>query len=264
MPTDEEILKTGAEEAQAAAEQGTSTEEVLPLAAVETPTPPTAAEKGQLAALEDERTKRQAAEAQLAQYQQLVMQQQAMYQAVARPSVAQPTEALDQVGIEPTDLYTEDGLRKFVASTVKLARQEAAQEVARIRQELNQQQFNQQHTDYSDLVGTPGPMGFQPAPPLQRALKDNPGLQQDLLAITDPTAQARAAYRYAAMAKQVMDLEARLGAPNPKDIETQVAASTAVMSPAAAGAGGAFTTARAYGDLSDEEFAKLDREAAAS
>jgi len=273
MPTDEEILNTGETEARAAAEQASGQPEGQPTGQPDTQTgevqPTDAAPDagGQehtptnvpLAALEDERRKRQEAENQLLQYQQALLNQQAMRQAIQGPAAQPEEDVLAQIGISADDIYSDDGIRKLGVGIKRLVADQVQQAARAIRAEVQQTTY----TDYSDLVGTQGPMGFQPAPPLVRAMKDDPQLQADLLAMTDPAQQQRAAYRAAKMAKQIMDLEAKANGPSRQDIETTVNARTAPMSPAAAGAGGAFSMARTAGEMSDEEFDKMDREAAA-
>ena len=247
MP-DEEI--TGVDEAQAAAEQ----EEQPQVEA--TDTEPTTVP---VAALEDERRKRQQAEQAAYQYQQALIQQQATRNAVAPEQP--PQDILREIGISPDDIYTQEGVQRFASGIDGLVNKRVQEATAQIKREMQQQTFSQQYTDYAELVGTQGPLGFQPAPALQRAMKENPNLQTELQSVQDPTAAQRLAYSYAKMAKRIMDLEAQ----NPQqDIKTTVQARTAPMSPAAVGAGGAFTMAQTVGQMSDEEFDRMDREAAGS
>jgi len=259
MPTDEEILQTGeVPEAQAAAESDTGEPQETP---IETPAAgepiQDAAQQGQLDALKEERAKRQAAEQQLQQYQQMLIQQQAMQQAVA-PQQPRPQEpdVLQRYGIDPNDLYTEDGVRKIFGGIDNLVKQR----MDAVRQEFQTQQFHTQHSDFNTLVGSQGPMGFQYAEPMKRALQDNPGLEQELLSITDPIVQRQSAYRYAQMTKRLIDAEA--GSSTSRDIAATVQARTAPMSPAAVGGGGAFKAAREVGEMSDAEFERQDRAAA--
>jgi hypothetical protein len=257
MPTDEEIHQTG-EETNAQAAAAPLTGEPEPTVTSDAGEPGTEADKSvPLTALEDERRKRQAAEQQLAQYQQALMQQQAIRQAVQPQSTEQ--DILREMGVSPDDIYSEDGVRRLAQGLATYTQKQIEQETRRIRAEMQPQQF----TDYTKLVGTQGPMGFQPAPALLRAMQDDPQLQNDLVSMTDPARQQRAAYRAARAAQKIMDLEAN-AAPgtSPHDIAATVAATTAPMSPAAVGAGGAFTRARELANMSDEEFERMDREAA--
>ena len=232
--------------------------EATPPAAVEIP-----AGYVPLASKQDEVRKRQEAQDQLEQFRQIAMQQQATIAALQnqQPQQAQqPQDVLERIGITPDDIYTPEGVRKFATGINQLVAEQVQTETRRFRQELENQQFSNQYKDYNELVGTQGPMGFQPSDAFKRAMAEDPGLQQDLVSIQDPMAQRRMAYRAAKQAKRVMDLEA--GQANPRDIAATVASRTAPMSPAAVGGGGSFTVARTVGNMSDEEFARLDREAA--
>ena len=216
-----------------------------------------------MSALEDERTKRQQAEQQLQQFYQTMTQQQAMRQAVAPQTTSQVdpvTQYIKEQGIGADGFVTPEDMAKVLAHQASVTRQE-------FTRKLHEQQFAQQTSDFNELVGVQGPMGFQPAPALQRAIQEDPGLQQRIAqtAQSDPMAARALAYTTAKFAKTIIDMEAKLAAtPGADDIAKDVAAKTAPMSAAAGAAGGAFNASRAVGDLSDEEFARLDRLAASS
>lgn len=205
----------------------------------------------------DERNKRQAVEQQLYQYQQMLTQQQAMRQA------AQPQQAVDplqQLGVAPEDLYTEDGMRKLVGGMQEQVAKQVQEATARVRQDFNQQQFNQQAPDFTELVGRPGPTGYQYSPIFQHLMQRDPQVERELMQITDPIAQSRAAYRMAVQEKLIMDLESKQT--SGQDIQAHIQAQTSPQSAAAVGGGGAFSKAQEVGSMSDDEFDRLDREAA--
>lgn len=263
MPTDEEILNTGEETNLDLAAADPTGEPQTPIetpAAGETQEPVQETKNVPLASLEDERRKRQAAEQQLQQYQQYLIQQQAMQQATQSAPSRPPVDVLEQIGISPDDIYTPEGVRRFATGVNQLVAKQVEEATRQFKAQMETQTFQQQATDYADLVGQPGPFGFQPAPALQRALQDNPDLEREIASMSDPIQQRRTAYRFAKMAKRIIDLESAQA--DPRDVATAVRAKTAPMSPAATGSGGAFTLARDVGRMSDEEFDKLDRQAA--
>lgn len=204
-----------------------------------------------LAALEDERRKRQ-------QYEQMV--NQILMQQTRVPQAPAPQDdVLSRLGVKPEDLYDENGLRRFTVGINNLIQQQVQQGIS----QFGTQQFLAEHPDFAGVVGQSYGGQFVPSPTFQAACAQDPYLQaavNGLLASGDTLGAMRLAYdRASKAARPPQTVNPSIQIPG---VTQQVQRQVAPTSPMSVGGGGAFAAAGAVGRMSDEEFARLDAQAA--
>lgn len=203
-----------------------------------------------LAALEDERRKRQ-------QYEQMV--NQILMQQARAPQAPAQDDVLTRLGVKPEDLYDENGLRRFTTGINTLIQQQVQQGIS----QFGTQQFLAEHPDFAGVVGQSYGGQFVPSPTFQAACGQDPYLQaavNGLLASGDTLAAMRLAYdRASKAATPPQTVNPSIHIPG---VTQQVQRQIAPTSPTSVGGGGAFAAAGAVGRMSDDEFARLDAMAA--
>lgn len=209
----------------------------------------TDAEKGQLAALEAERKKRQEAEQQvisLNQQFQILQANQARQQA--------QQDIFQQQNLADEDYVTVEQARQYVQQLQQTNQQQ--------QQATNIQNFISQHPDYAEMVGQSNLTGqFIAAEPLRQALLANPALGSTL---NNPLTAPIVAYELAKGQIAKTKLAEQFAANKEKEAQQSANEKIAPMSSAAVGGTGATNLASQIGDLSDPEhlkkLQKLDRD----
>jgi len=237
-----EELETGEDVTGAA---GQNTGEETPAAGEEKMVP--------LAAVEDERKKRQDAEAELERERQYTRMAQIQHaNQPQQPQQPQPQNIFE--GIEDEEVVLGSDVKKILTKAV-----------SGILQGVQHQNFSNQHTDYAQIVGTVDGQGrFIPAEPMQHLLNRKPELCQHFA--TTQNAHVFA-YEMAKAEKEMMENEARVAAEKEKATQQKVNQATNPISTAAVGSGGAIDQAVVYaGDPSNwtpdqrAEFEKVNRD----
>jgi len=205
------------------------------------------AAKGQLKDLIAERQKRQELERQFQQTQQRAAQLEAfIVQSRAQQQAQQTAPAGDLFGQLADDEYPTVG--------------QLRQAMTILERKTTAQQFLSSNNDFAEVVGVTDPLTgiFTPAEPLRQLFTEDPGLQQLILSSPNPPALA---YKLGKSRQKIMAMEAeKLKA---QEILTKADATTAPMSPAAVGGGAAaLKVSGQIGNMSEEEFQKLDQIAA--
>ena len=222
----------------------------LPDAQAATAQPDTPSDMVPLSALQEERRKRQ-------MYEQMLLQQAQSFRAPQVDAQPQQSDILGEIGIRPEDLFEADGVRRFATGVQSMVEKKVQQHLA----QFSQNQFLAEHGDFANVVGQTYGGQFVPSQQFQQACAADPLLRDSvngLLSSGNVMAAMRLAYgRASTVGKQVQQF------PQP-GIEQQTAARIAPTSPTSVGGGGGgFGQAQRVGQMSDEEFDRLDRQVAA-
>ena len=207
-----------------------------------------------VAALEDERAKRQQVEQQLASQQQYYNHAIQLTQA-NQPQGAQPPQQKGFAGLSEDEIAeAQVNPQKFVEVLNKFGQT--------VIQGVQQQNFTSQHQDFAEIVGSVNPHTgmFEPAEPLQKVLQENPSLS---FALQNNPYGGQIAYSLAMKEKALMEQAEKIRASQEHAAQQQANTVTTPMSTAAAGAGGAIQQAAQFaGDprnWTDEQRAEFDR-----
>jgi len=214
--------------------------------------------EGLKAALEAERQKRQETERLVNQI--LMSNAQAMQQQAVQPQ-GQGDDIISRMGVKPEDLYEQDGLRKLGQGIQNLINQRVQQQVTN----MSTQQFMAEHPDFTQVVGQSYGQSFVPSAAYNEACRRDPSLSlavQGLMNAGDPLSAMRLAYDRASAAASPQTPSPVGPNVNIPGVPQQAAAQVAPTSPTSVGGGGAFGAAATVANMSDEEFERLDAQAA--
>ena len=133
--------------------------------------------------------------------------------------------------------------------------QEMDRRVAQVVQAMQQQTFQSQHPDYTEVLGSGTGRDFRPSETLKEVIKSNPSLAglEQMVANGNPSALS-VAYSLANQHKELQELRAAKTASQDRAKNNDMNAKTSPMSPAAAGGGGATTLTTQMPDFRSDEF----------